>query len=127
MKKILLYVANRIWLILGLYVASLLLGAALFALVEARSFGDGLWWAVVTALTIGYGDITPVTTAGRIAGIVLGHFWIFVIAPMVIANIILRLIEDKNEFTDAEQIEMMQRLKRIDEYIDAARAAADKR
>lgn len=32
MKKVLMYVANRIWLILGIYVASLVLGAATFAL-----------------------------------------------------------------------------------------------
>jgi len=27
---------------------------------------DGLWWAATTVTTIGYGDIAPVTTAGRL-------------------------------------------------------------
>ena len=116
-----MYVANRIWLILGIYLASLLAGAAVFAQLEAKSFGEGLWWATVTALTIGYGDLTPVTPAGRIAGIVFGHFWIFVVIPMIIANIIMHLIEDKNLFTDEEQRELMQRLGNVEALLAAGK------
>lgn len=32
------------------------------------SYGDALWWAIVTVTTIGYGDIFPVTVAGRLVG-----------------------------------------------------------
>ena len=114
MKSILLYVANRIWLILLIYLASLILGASLFAVAENKSFFDGLWWASVTALTIGYGDLSPATAAGRAVGIALGHFWIFLIIPMIIANILMHLIEDRNAFTHEEQIEIIERLKRIE-------------
>ncbi|MET9732245.1 potassium channel family protein [Streptomyces sp. NPDC006458] len=31
-----------------------------------KSFGDAVWWAAETLSTVGYGDITPVTTGGRV-------------------------------------------------------------
>lgn len=123
MKKFLLFIANRIWLIIGIYAASLLLAAGLFAALEGKSFSEGLWWATVTALTVGYGDLTPVTTAGRIMGIVFGHFWIFMIIPMIIANIILHLVEDKDAFTHEEQVELMHRLQNIERRVVSPSAA----
>ena len=32
---------------------------------------DAIWWSFATATTTGYGDITPITTIGKILGILL--------------------------------------------------------
>jgi voltage-gated potassium channel len=36
-----------------------------------KTFGDGLWWAITTVTTVGYGDRFPTTTEGRILAVML--------------------------------------------------------
>ncbi|MBO8131692.1 MAG: ion transporter [Candidatus Marinimicrobia bacterium] len=38
---------------------------------EYRNLWDSIWWALVTVFTVGYGDIKPITTGGRIVAILI--------------------------------------------------------
>ena len=36
-----------------------------------KNFGDGLWWAITTVTTVGYGDRFPITTEGKALAVLL--------------------------------------------------------
>lgn len=36
-----------------------------------KNFSDGLWWAITTVTTVGYGDKFPTTTEGRLLAVML--------------------------------------------------------
>ncbi|MGN8886760.1 ion transporter [Blautia sp. HCP28S3_G10] len=64
---------------------------------------SGIWWAASTLLTVGYGDIYPVTTMGKIFGIFIAFLGVGMVAiPTGIIS--------------AGFVEQYSRLKRIGEY-----------
>ncbi|MEU1997676.1 potassium channel family protein [Nocardia gamkensis] len=37
---------------------------------KVHNFGDALWWSMVSVTTVGYGDVYPVTTEGRLISLI---------------------------------------------------------
>jgi voltage-gated potassium channel Kch len=52
---------------------------------EFHGFGDGVWWAVQTVTTVGYGDITPKDAWGRLVAAAVMLWGIALIAILTAA------------------------------------------
>jgi voltage-gated potassium channel len=76
---------------IGLITAAVMLGGGgLLALVEPDTvkgdYWSGVWWAIVTATTVGYGDVTPVTFVGRATAVVVMVVGIAAMSTLIAAT-----------------------------------------
>ena len=76
--------------IIAYYVAIIAASGLLFSLFEDKPLFESLWWACVTGLTIGYGDLYPVTVGGKLVALFLMHIVPLIIIPLIVARILMR-------------------------------------
>ena len=110
LKSFIIYISNNIVGLLIIYIISLISTGFIFSILESTTFLNGMYWAVTTALSIGYGDVLPTHTSTKIIFIIMSNIWLLLIIPSIVANIILTALKDVNEFTDAEQEEIKHNL-----------------
>lgn len=80
---------------------------------EDASYGDALWWAVVTASTVGYGDISPETWQGRLMAAMLISIMVLIVVPLITAHFASKLIVDQDAFGHEEQEELKTNLRHV--------------
>lgn len=105
-----------------LYAFAILLGAGVFAWAEGKPLDDALWWAFVTAMTVGYGDIAPVTVLGRIDAVILMHLVPLVIAPIIVTRLVTGILGDRDRFSHEEQEQLKAELRALRELLERQRA-----
>ena len=66
-----------------------------------KNFGDGLWWAMTTVTTVGYGDKFPVTTEGRILAVALMIMGISLVG-VITASVAAWFVKLSNSEQDSE-------------------------
>ncbi len=55
--------------LVGVAAVMVLAGALAFSMTQHVGYGTALYWAITTATTVGYGDVTPHNTAGRVVAV----------------------------------------------------------
>ena len=74
---------SSVFIILVLMIASSLCMYSLEHEAQPEVFTNafsGIWWATSTLLTVGYGDIYPITTMGKILGIIISFLGVGMVA-----------------------------------------------
>jgi voltage-gated potassium channel len=93
------------------------------------TFGTGVWWAIVTLGTVGYGDVVPHTPWGRVVGslvIVIGVTFIAYLTATVTSAFVSAAEEEarqeerkREEASEAETRELLRGLKAQLDAIEA--------
>lgn len=81
-----------------------------------ETFGDALWWALVTMSTVGYGDYTPVTANGRIIAVgimIVGVGLLGLVGASVASAVVSRLSGKQQQGQDEVRSEIKQLLSEV--------------
>ena len=130
------------WLLSGLIVLVVVSGTLFSYFEEGLNVPEGIWWAIVTATTVGYGDVVPASGLGRLVATVLMIAGISFIALLSAATA-ARLVELETEEGHEELLagirgqsnreqemrdqlrEMNERLARLEELLNSSRNGND--
>ena len=103
------------------FIVLMLVSSGIYSVAEHAGILDSLYWSVVTATTLGYGDFAPNTSSGKVLTTALISLTVFVFIPMITANISSKLIVDRDAFTHEEQEELKETLRRLEQLLDQHR------
>ncbi|MCB1217195.1 two pore domain potassium channel family protein [bacterium] len=81
-----------------------------------QGFFDAVWLTVVSSTTVGYGDIYPVTTAGRITGVLIMIVGVGILGSLTAA--VSALVLRAPEPVEPDLTEIVERLERIERKLE---------
>lgn len=96
----------------GLALLTAMVGGAGFAAEEGISFGNGVYWAITTMTTVGYGDITPKTTEGKIIAVIVMLVGIGT-ATLVIGAVAQRFLAPAVEHVETAEDDLLVQVREI--------------
>ena len=96
---------------LYLFTLALFIASALMYVLEHQaqpeafaSIPESMWWALITLTTVGYGDVSPITTLGKMVGALTALIGVRTVAllPGIIASAFTSQIEKRKALMEAE-------------------------
>ena len=104
-----------------------LVGGAVYAEIEKEhSTSDGIWWALVTITTVGYGDSVPTTEGGRVIAAVVMLVGIGFVA-LLTAFLAERFVRRGDDRVDAFEEKTLRELRGLHERLDQLERALKRR
>jgi voltage-gated potassium channel Kch len=104
------------------------LGAgALMRLVDHREYASiwvGMWWAIQTVTTVGYGDVTPNEPSGRIVATFVmleGIAFLAIVTASITSTFVERATRDRESSESAREQRVEERLASMDAELQATR------
>jgi voltage-gated potassium channel len=109
----------------------------LIRLIDSEEYPDigiGMWWALQTVTTVGYGDVTPTQLGGRLVGAVVmlqGTAFIAIVTAVITSTFVARATRQveaarlEDELSDREQID--KRFDELERKLDLLVAASENR
>ncbi len=120
----LVWLANSPRTLMLSYLGLIVICGTLYSFFEDKTVGDSVWWAVVTASTVGYGDISPETWQARLLAGLLISIMVLLVIPLITAHFASKLIVDNDAFHHEEQEELKENLRRVRELMEEMAARA---
>jgi voltage-gated potassium channel len=135
-----LSVRNAMGVIVAATLVSVIIGGVLIRVVDPEEFpdlGTGLWWALQTVTTVGYGDVTPENNAGRLVGALFlleAIAFVTIVTAVITSSFVERARQERIADIEtagavgAEQVvaqlsEITSRLDRIQQTLDSGGSA----
>ena len=96
---------------LYLFTLALFIASALMYVLEHQaqpeafaSIPESMWWALITLTTVGYGDVSPITTLGKMVGAITALIGVCTVALLtgIIASAFTSQIEKRKALMEAE-------------------------
>jgi voltage-gated potassium channel len=98
------------------------------SIADSESFPNpwlGIWWAITTVSTVGYGDVVPHTVAGRVlAGALMfvGIGFLSMLTATIASTFVSHDREEEDREDDSEHEELLTILRRIESRLEALEA-----
>jgi voltage-gated potassium channel len=97
---------------------------------DFESLWDGIWWAIVTVTTVGYGDVYPTTVQGRLIGVVLmfvGIGFLSLLTAAIASRFVKQERSEEREEAELQRQEMMETLRRIEADVCGVEGTSEQR